>query len=205
MGQFAARSALNTMNMMNIQNQRMRNMLHKFRGMLEEQTEYILRIRDPEADVSWDVHFCYTIRVPQTIPPRIIQKAQQLRKHYRMVGAQELPSDIHWSMQREGFMFPCVFITNGQHGQTLTTILPPTPMIDVPFFRTLLINTPYDFHLPRKTDNSLTNLLDHVSKQIASMKKRCHGYALHLQTLLSHRISDRTSLMSIIQNMMKLT
>jgi len=201
-GQLVARSALNTMT---IQNQMMRNTLQRFRDTIEKQTEYVLRIRDPDADMNWDVHFFYTIRVPQTIPPRIMQKAQQLRKHYRMIGAQHLSSDIHWSIQREGLLFPCVSITSGQDGQLLSTNLRPTPMIDVPFFRTLLTSAPYDFHLPRPTDNSPANLLRHVSKEIVRMKERCHRYALELQTLLSDRISDRITLMSTIQDMLRKT
>lgn len=203
-GQLVARTALTTIT---IQNQVMRNMLHRFCSIIEEQTEYILRIFDPDAGVHWEIHFFYTIRVPQMIPPQIIRKAQQLRKHYRMVAAQDLPSDIDWSIQRDSMVFPCVSITSGQDEQTSMTNLEKTPMIDIPFFRSLLDRPyrPFVFHLPRPKDKSPSNLMIHVSNEIVSMKKRCHNFAIHLKRLLSDRISDRTTLMSTLQDMLKKT
>jgi len=209
-GQYVARTTLNTIK---IQDQLMRNMLQRLRHVIEQQTEYMLRIRHPDTvdmteDRYWDVHFFYTIHIPQTIPRRITQKAQQLRKHYRVIANQPMSEDINWQMQEQGILCPCVSITSGQDGQMLSVNLPPTPMVDIPFFRTLVRNStsaPYVFHLPRPTDNSPTNLLRHVSKEITRMKDRCHDYALELLTSLSDRISDNKTLMLIIQDMLKKT
>jgi len=194
MGETIVRTMLNTMT---VQKQMLRQRFELVGPRIKEETLCTLRLKDPILlNTGWDISFFYHLQTPRQFSQQIVQKVQEIRKHYRMIHPQMLSQDIQWPVEQEGILFPCVEIKHWVIGdqQVMTMILPLTPVFDHPFFRRLFHYTPSDFYvfdLPRPTDTSVPRLIQHLSIEMEKLKTKCHDFAMVLENELWKRISKK--------------